>query len=38
VAQERIAEKLGMSVDQVEVNVVTAGGSFGRRLFFDAAL
>lgn len=38
VAQQRIAEKLGMSVDQVEVNVVTAGGSFGRRLFFDAAL
>lgn len=38
VAQQRIAEKLGMTPDQVTVNVVTAGGSFGRRLFFDAAL
>ncbi|WP_107766485.1 molybdopterin cofactor-binding domain-containing protein [Nocardioides terrigena] len=38
VAQQRIAEKLGMRPDQVTVNVVTAGGSFGRRLFFDAAL
>jgi isoquinoline 1-oxidoreductase beta subunit len=37
-AQGRIAEALGMSLDQVEVNVVTAGGSFGRRLFFDGAL
>ncbi|MBL0747056.1 molybdopterin cofactor-binding domain-containing protein [Nocardioides baculatus] len=38
VAQQRIAEKLGMSQDKVKVNVVTAGGSFGRRLFFDGAL
>lgn len=38
VAQEQIAERLGMRVDQVTVNVVTAGGSFGRRLFFDGAL
>ncbi|PUA79741.1 molybdopterin cofactor-binding domain-containing protein [Nocardioides currus] len=38
VAQQRIAEKLGMRPDQVTVNVVTAGGSFGRRLFFDGAL
>ena len=38
VAQQQIALKLGMSPDQVKVNVVTAGGSFGRRLFFDAAL
>lgn len=38
VAQQRIAEKLGMAPDRVTVNVVTAGGSFGRRLFFDAAL
>lgn len=38
VAQQRIAERLRMRPDQVEVNVVTAGGSFGRRLFFDGAL
>ena len=38
VAQQRIAERLGMSPDQVKVNVVTSGGSFGRRLFFDGAL
>jgi isoquinoline 1-oxidoreductase beta subunit len=37
VAQQQIARKLGMSPDRVKVNV-TAGGSFGRRLFFDAAL
>ena len=37
-AQGRIAEALGMTLDQVEVNVVTGGGSFGRRLFFDGAL
>ena len=38
VAQQQIALKLGMTPDKVKVNVVTAGGSFGRRLFFDAAL
>ena len=38
VAQQQIALKLGMRPDRVKVNVVTAGGSFGRRLFFDAAL
>ncbi|MGH3360872.1 MAG: molybdopterin cofactor-binding domain-containing protein [Nocardioides sp.] len=37
-AQQRIAEALGMAEDQVSVNVVTGGGSFGRRLFFDGAL
>ncbi|MGZ4463954.1 MAG: molybdopterin cofactor-binding domain-containing protein [Nocardioides sp.] len=37
-AQERIAQELGMTPDQVTVNVVTGGGSFGRRLFFDGAL
>ncbi|MCW2793994.1 MAG: xanthine dehydrogenase family protein molybdopterin-binding subunit [Nocardioides sp.] len=37
-AQQRIAEALGMSQDRVKVNVVTGGGSFGRRLFFDGAL
>ena len=38
VAQQRIAEALGMAESQVKVNVVTAGGSFGRRLFFDGAI
>ncbi|MCL2543767.1 MAG: molybdopterin-dependent oxidoreductase [Nocardioidaceae bacterium] len=37
-AQEEIASKLGMPVSKVKVNVVTGGGSFGRKLFFDAAL
>ena len=37
-AQERIAEALGLSPDAVTVHVVQAGGSFGRRLFFDGAL
>ncbi|MGZ4426871.1 MAG: molybdopterin cofactor-binding domain-containing protein [Nocardioidaceae bacterium] len=37
-AQETIAEKLGMTPDQVTVHVVQGGGSFGRKLFFDAAL
>ncbi len=36
-AQQRIAVELGMSPSQVECNVVTGGGSFGRRLFFDGA-
>lgn len=38
VAQERIAEELGLTPDAVTVHVVQAGGSFGRRLFFDGAL
>ena len=38
VAQQRIAEALGMTQDQVKVHVVQGGGSFGRRLFFDGAL
>ena len=38
VAQQQIALKLGLAPETVTVNVVTAGGSFGRRLFFDAAL
>ena len=37
-AQERIAQELGLPVDAVTVHVVQAGGSFGRRLFFDGAL
>ncbi|MDP9093810.1 MAG: molybdopterin-dependent oxidoreductase [Actinomycetota bacterium] len=38
VAQQTIAQKLGLSQDKVTVHVVQSGGSFGRHLFFDAAL
>jgi isoquinoline 1-oxidoreductase beta subunit len=38
VAQKEIANKLGMTIKQVKVNVVEGGGSFGRKLFQDAAL
>ncbi|QWC86793.1 molybdopterin-dependent oxidoreductase [Nocardioidaceae bacterium] len=38
VAQQEIANDLGMRQDQVEFTVMQAGGSFGRKLFFDAAL
>lgn len=37
-AQQEIAARLGMSPDQVTVHVMQGGGSFGRKLFFDAAL
>ncbi|MFD3450794.1 molybdopterin cofactor-binding domain-containing protein [Streptomyces sp. NPDC058691] len=38
VAQEQIAARLGLPVAAVTVHVVQGGGSFGRKLFFDAAL
>ncbi len=38
VARQTIAKALGLPLDKVTVHVVQAGGSFGRRLFFDAAL
>ncbi|MEU6665951.1 molybdopterin cofactor-binding domain-containing protein [Streptomyces sp. NPDC046727] len=38
VAQEAIAAKLGLPVHAVTVHVTEGGGSFGRKLFFDAAL
>lgn len=38
VAQETIAARLGLPPSQVTVHVVEGGGSFGRKLFFDAAL
>ncbi|MFL6061330.1 MAG: molybdopterin cofactor-binding domain-containing protein [Marmoricola sp.] len=38
VAQGEIAKALGMPVGKVTVNVVTGGGSFGHKLFNDAAL
>ncbi|GGJ27191.1 molybdopterin cofactor-binding domain-containing protein [Streptomyces brasiliensis] len=36
-AQEQIALKLGLPVTAVKVHVTEGGGSFGRRLFYDAA-
>ncbi|MER5635438.1 molybdopterin cofactor-binding domain-containing protein [Kitasatospora sp. NPDC002227] len=38
VAQAAIAAAVGLPVAAVTVHVVRGGGSFGRRLFFDAAL
>ncbi|WP_441247927.1 molybdopterin cofactor-binding domain-containing protein [Kitasatospora sp. McL0602] len=38
VAQQTIAATLGLPQSAVTVHVVRGGGSFGRRLFFDAAL
>ncbi|MEJ8645785.1 molybdopterin cofactor-binding domain-containing protein [Streptomyces sp. MS1.HAVA.3] len=37
-ARQNIAADLGLPSAKVTVHVVQAGGSFGRRLFFDAAL
>ncbi|MFC4068574.1 molybdopterin cofactor-binding domain-containing protein [Actinoplanes subglobosus] len=38
VAQQTIAARLGLPVTRVTVHVTEGGGSFGRKLFFDAAL
>ncbi|MEV4473692.1 molybdopterin cofactor-binding domain-containing protein [Nonomuraea sp. NPDC049504] len=38
VAQQAIAARLGLPQDRVTVHVTEGGGSFGRKLFFDAAL
>ncbi|MEV0704624.1 molybdopterin cofactor-binding domain-containing protein [Saccharopolyspora sp. NPDC050389] len=38
VARQTIAAKLGLPPGAVTVHVVDGGGSFGRKLFFDAAL
>ncbi len=37
-AQAAIAEACGLPQSKVQVHVMQGGGSFGRRLFFDAAL
>ncbi|HEV3364020.1 MAG TPA: molybdopterin cofactor-binding domain-containing protein, partial [Acidimicrobiia bacterium] len=37
-AQKEIAKLVGLEMEKVTVHVTTGGGSFGRRLFFDAAL
>lgn len=37
-AQAEIARAVGLPLTKVKVHVVQGGGSFGRRLFFDAAL
>lgn len=38
VAKQTIAAKLGLPLSAVTVHVAEGGGSFGRKLFFDAAL
>ncbi|GGO44759.1 isoquinoline 1-oxidoreductase subunit beta [Streptomyces daqingensis] len=38
VAQQEIAAKLGLPQSAVTVHVTEGGGSFGRKLFYDAAL
>ncbi|MQA13869.1 MAG: molybdopterin-dependent oxidoreductase [Pseudonocardiaceae bacterium] len=38
VAQQRIAQELGLTQDQVTTHVMPAGGGFGRRVFWDAAM
>lgn len=38
VAQEEIAARIGLPISKVTVHVVDGGGSFGRKLFYDAAL
>jgi isoquinoline 1-oxidoreductase beta subunit len=37
-AQKEIAKLVGLEMEQVTVHVITGGGSFGRRLFYDGAL
>lgn len=37
-AQQRVAEAVGLRQDQVKVHVVTSGGSFGHKLFGDHAI
>ncbi len=37
-AQQNIAKAVGLRQDQVKVNVITSGGSFGHKLFSDAAI
>ncbi len=37
-AQERIAVMLGLTPDKVKLHVTQGGGSFGRKLFYDAGL
>jgi isoquinoline 1-oxidoreductase beta subunit len=37
IAQQTIAAELGLAQDRVTVHVTRGGGSFGRRLFYDAA-
>jgi isoquinoline 1-oxidoreductase beta subunit len=38
VAAQRIADAIGLPADRVTLHVVRSGGSFGHRLFFDAAV
>jgi isoquinoline 1-oxidoreductase beta subunit len=36
--QAKVARELGLPIERVEVRVLPVGGSFGQRLFFDAAV
>ena len=36
-AHKEIAKLVGLEMDKVTVHVITGGGSFGRRLFYDGA-
>jgi isoquinoline 1-oxidoreductase beta subunit len=38
ITQKLIAQEVGLPQDKVTVHVVRGGGSFGRRLFYDAAI
>jgi isoquinoline 1-oxidoreductase beta subunit len=38
VASQKVALALGLPLGKVKVHVIRAGGSFGRRLFFDPAI
>jgi len=38
IAQQEIAQAVGLPQDAVKVHVIQGGGSFGRKLFFDGAL
>ncbi|GCB51088.1 xanthine dehydrogenase family protein molybdopterin-binding subunit [Streptomyces sp. NL15-2K] len=38
IAQAAVAKVVGLPVSKVKMHVVQSGGSFGRRLFYDAAL
>ena len=37
-AQSAVADAVGLSVDQVTLNVVRGGGSFGRRIYHEPAV
>jgi isoquinoline 1-oxidoreductase beta subunit len=38
VAAQKVGDAIGLPTDKVDFHVIRAGGSFGRRLFFDPAI